>query len=170
MTDGGAGRPGGSPAGPAPVLVSACLAGVACRYDGRAKTDPRVVEEVEAGRALPRCAEVLGGLGIPRPPAEIVGGDGFDVLDGRARVVTADGRDVTEAFVRGARGVADEAAQLGVARAVLQDRSPSCGCTSVYDGTHSGALADGAGVLAAALIRRGIDVEAGPDGPARAGS
>ena len=141
-----------------PVLVSACLAGVPCRYDGRAKPDPGVVADVEAGRAVPACAEVLGDMGTPRPAAEIVGGDGHDVLDGAATVRTVDGEDVTAGFVRGAERVADLAAQHGVTRAVLQARSPSCGCGRIYDGTHSGALTDGDGVVAALLARRGIDV------------
>ena len=93
----------------APFLVSACLAGVPCRYDGGAKPDAAIVRAVAEGRALPACAEVAGGLPTPRPPAEIRGGDGADVLRGTARVVTEQGADVTAEFVDGARRVADEA-------------------------------------------------------------
>ncbi|MEL7977478.1 DUF523 domain-containing protein [Isoptericola sp. F-RaC21] len=143
-----------------PVLVSACLAGVPCRYDGRAKPDAALVADVEAGRAVPACAEVLGGMDTPRPAAEIVGGDGHDVLDGAATVRTVDGEDVTAPFVRGAEAVADLAASHGVTTAVLQARSPSCGCGRIYDGSHTGALADGDGVVAALLRRRGLDVVA----------
>ncbi|WP_413562292.1 DUF523 domain-containing protein [Catenulispora pinistramenti] len=96
----------------------------------------------------------------PRPPAEIVGGDGNDVLDGTAHIVTADGEDVTAAFVAGAEAVAKFAADHGIARAVLQDRSPSCGCGRIYDGTHTGELVDGDGVLAALLKRQGVEVTA----------
>ena len=135
----------------APFLVSACLAGVPCRYDGGAKPDPAIVRAVAEGRALPACAEVAGGLPTPRPPAEIRGGDGADVLRGTARVVTEQGADVTA-------GVADEAVARGVRAAVLQPRSPSCGCGRVYDGSFSGGLVDGDGVLAAALRARGIGV------------
>lgn len=168
MTDRPAGRPSADPNPPGEqrigprdepvVLVSACLAGVPCRYDGRAKPDDGVVAEVEAGRAVAACAEVLGGMDTPRLPAEIVGGDGHDVLDGVAVVRTVDGEDVTAEFVRGATQVADLAAEHGVRTAVLQARSPSCGCERIYDGSHSGALTDGDGVVAALLKRRGIEV------------
>ncbi|MGO3796407.1 MAG: DUF523 domain-containing protein [Pauljensenia sp.] len=142
------------------LLVSACLAGLPCRYDGRSKPDPEVVALVASGAALPACAEQLGGLDTPRPPAEIVGGDGHDVLAGRARVLTDSGEDVTEDFLRGARATAGLAREHGVEAAVLQARSPSCGCGRIYDGTHSGTLVDGDGVLAALLQTRGITTRA----------
>lgn len=142
-----------------PVIVSACLAGVPCRYDGGSLTDARVAEAVADGVAVSLCAELLGELPTPRPSAEIVGGDGYDVLDGRARVVEAGGRDVTGAYVAGALAVADRAVAIGARRAILQERSPSCGSARVYDGTFSGLLVDGVGVTAAALRRRGVVVE-----------
>ncbi|MFV0320593.1 MAG: DUF523 domain-containing protein, partial [Microbacterium sp.] len=117
------------------VLVSSCLAGVPCRYDGRARPDPGIIDAVAAGRALPACAEQLGGLPTPRPPAEIVGGDGHDVLNGTARILTDAGEDVTESFVAGAQAVARLATEHGVTHAVLQARSPSCGCGTIYDGS-----------------------------------
>ncbi|MFD2765456.1 DUF523 domain-containing protein [Micromonospora eburnea] len=140
------------------VLVSACLAGQPCRYDSRARPDDSVVEEVRAGRALPACAEQLGGLPTPRPAAEIVGGDGHDVLDGEARVVTIDGEDVTGPFIAGAKIVADLAAEHGLTRAILQARSPSCGYGMIYDGTHTGELVEGDGVVAAMLKRQGVSI------------
>lgn len=143
----------------APVLVSACLAGIPCRYDGAARPDPQVVAAVEAGLAVPVCAEVLGGLPTPRPPAEIVGGDGYDVLAGRARVLTEAGHDVTRAFVAGASAVVEQAREHRVERAVLKAKSPSCGAGQVYDGTFNGTLTGGDGVLAAALRRAGVEVE-----------
>ncbi|MGO2140553.1 MAG: DUF523 domain-containing protein [Leucobacter sp.] len=140
------------------VLVSSCLAGMPCRYDGNARPDPAIVEAVREGRAIPACAEQLGGLPTPRPAAEIVGGDGADVLDGTAAVVDIHGEDVSAPFVAGAEAVAAIAAERGVTRAVLQARSPSCGCGVVYDGSHSGALVEGDGVLTALLKRRGIEI------------
>lgn len=147
-----------SPGGP--LLVSACLAGYKCRYDGGAKPNRDVVGLAAEGLALPLCAELMGGLPIPRSPAEIVGGDGEDVLDGHARVITRDGEDVTDAFVRGANAAASLAEQMGCPAAMLQERSPSCGLRTIYDGTHTGKLKQGCGVLAAALRRRGIAVVA----------
>jgi uncharacterized protein YbbK (DUF523 family) len=140
------------------LLVSACLAGEACRYDCRAKPDAAAVAAVRAGEAIALCAEQLGGLPTPRSAAEIVGGDGYDVLAGTAAVVTIEGEDCTDAFVRGAQIVAERAVAAGVTRAVLQARSPSCGAGTIYDGTHSGQLVPGDGVLAALLRSRGIAV------------
>lgn len=146
----------------APIIVSACLAGHPCRYDGNAKPNPAIIALVEAGRAIPVCAEQMGGLPTPRPPAEILGGGGHDVLAGHAHVLTAVGEDITAAFVTGARQVAHIARESGARRAILQDRSPSCGPGQVYDGTHSGHLVEGQGVLAALLRAEGLDVEAAP--------
>lgn len=110
------------------------------------------------GHARLVCPEVDGGLATPRPAAEIVGGDGHDVLDGLARVLTIDGEDVTDAFVRGADIAVRAAVEAGAKRAVLKARSPSCGCGRTYDGTFSGVLRTGDGVTAAALRRSGIHV------------
>lgn len=133
-----------------PVLVSACLAGEPCRYDGSAAPHPAVLELVRQGRALPVCPEVLGGLPPPREPVEIRGG----------RFLTRSGADVTEAFHAGARRCLDMALDAGCREAVLKARSPSCGCGQVYDGTFSGVLIPGDGVLAALLKERGIAVRA----------
>ncbi|MFE2727248.1 DUF523 domain-containing protein [Kitasatospora sp. NPDC059327] len=142
------------------ILVSACLAGVPCRYDGRAKTAEAVVGPAGEGRAVVVCPEGAGGLPTPRPPAEIVGGDGADVLDGRARVVDSTGADLTEAFLDGARQALAAAEAAGARRALLMARSPSCGCGRIYDGTFTGASRPGDGVTAALLRRAGIAVEA----------
>ncbi len=139
------------------VGVSACLLGVACRYDGRSKPAPAVEAWVRAAEAAGQtvvavCPEELGELGTPRPGAHLVGGDGAAVLDGRARVLReADGGDVTEAFLAGAARAA--ALLEGASAAVLKARSPSCGCGQT---TIEGAVAPGDGVLAALLRRRGL--------------
>jgi uncharacterized protein YbbK (DUF523 family) len=153
-----------------PVLVSACLAGRPCRFDGRHKKDDRVAELVALGGALPVCPEVEGGLPTPRRPAEIVGGDGHDVLAGRARVVTADGRDVTDAYLDGARAALEAAEDEGATLAILKARSPSCGCGDIYDGTHCGTLVNGIGVTAALLQDHGITVITEEELPSRAKS
>lgn len=141
-----------------PVLLSACLAGVECTYKGEGKPRAWAIELVASGRAVLVCPEVAGGLGIPRPEAEIEGGDGDDVLDGRARVRSAGGEDVTGAYVKGANVAVDAARRSGATLAVLKARSPSCGCGAIYDGTFTGTLRDGAGVTAAALTREGVKV------------
>lgn len=158
-----------------PVLVSACLAGRRCTY--KATANPLAAEWrawlerlIEEDRAVLVCPEVEGGLGTPRPPAEILGGDGHDVLDGRARVLAADGTDVTESYLRGAERAVERARAVDAGAAVLKARSPSCGRGVIYDGSFSHTLAPGDGVTAAALQRAGIavmsDEELESEGPA----
>ena len=139
-------------------LVSACLLGCPTAYDGEARLQAGLVALTAQGRVVPVCPEVAGGMGIPREPAEIVGGDGDDVLDGQARVVTVAGVDVTEAYLRGAECALEVVKQHNITRAILKQRSPSCGSTHVYDGTHSGRLRAGQGVTAALLRRHGVTV------------
>lgn len=144
--------------GKGPVLVSACLAGVQCRYDGGHNNIPEINQMVEKGLAIPVCPEILGGGGIPREPSEIVSGDGGAVLDGKARVKTRSGHDVTELFVRGAEEVLKAAINNSAPAAVLKERSPSCGGSVIYDGTFTGGKTTGMGVTAAILHRAGIKV------------
>lgn len=142
------------------ILVSACLLGQPVRYDGGDNTcdDPALDRWREERRLLPLCPEIAGGLPVPRPPAEIVGGAGPEVLRGSARVMASDGQDATECFVRGAhRALA--AAQGGGARlAILNDGSPSCGSTYIHDGSFSGTRRAGRGVTASLLAGHGIRV------------
>ena len=142
------------------LLVSACLLGEAVRYDGRAKTlDDAILAGLRAaGRVVPFCPECAGGLGVPRPAAEIRGGDGADVLDGRARVETGTGTDVTAAFVAGAEKALAACLEHGVRVAVLTESSPSCGSRQIYDGSFARRAVAGAGVTAALLRRHGIEV------------
>ena len=144
---------------PPPLVVSACLLGRACRYDGASKPATAVQDLAErwssaGGAVIPVCPEDLGGLGTPRPGAHLDGGDGHAVLEGRARVVRAeDGGDVTDAFVAGAVAAAERA--TGAACGVLKARSPSCGCGQT---TIDGRFQEGDGVFAALLRRRGVQV------------
>ena len=141
------------------ILVSACLCGIQCRYDGSAKPDAELVELLQCGQALPVCPEQLGGLTTPRPSAEIKGGDGASVLAGTASVADTAGDDVTAAFMRGAAETLQLARICRAERAILKANSPSCGCGAIYDGTFSGSLKDGDGVTAALLKQNGISVE-----------
>lgn len=144
--------------GDIPILVSACLAGCECRFDGAASTEDAIARLVADGRAVMVCPEEEGGLGTPRPPAEIVGGDGHDVLAGRAKVMTDRGEDVTEAYLRGAEKALVAARESGATTAVLKARSPSCGKGVIYDGSFTRSSRMGDGVTAALLQRNGIEV------------
>jgi len=106
---------------------------------------------------------VLSGLPTPRPPAEIQGGDGRDVLEGRARVVNIEGKDVTAEFLAGAQKALRIAQRRGIKEAVLKARSPSCGVGQIYDGSFSGRLREGDGVTTALLKRGGIIVKNNED-------
>ena len=139
-------------------IVSACVIGQKCRYDGGACTNEKLKKLHEQGKLKALCPEVMAGLETPRTPMEIVGGDGSDVLAGEARVVSKDGRDVTEQFVKGAQLALAAAEQCGAQKAYLQSRSPSCGCAKVYDGSFSGSFKKGDGVTTALLKKNGIKI------------
>lgn len=139
------------------ILVSSCLMGFSCRYDGLSKCRPELVDAVRR-IAVPVCPEVLGGLSVPRPPSEIRGGDGREVWSGLARVVNVCGEDVTEAYLTGARIALSIGAQAGCTRAILKARSPACGSGAVYDGTFSARLRPGDGVFASLLKAHGLKV------------
>jgi len=142
------------------VLVSACLLGEKVRYNGADARRPAAVLDgwSAEGRVVAFCPEVAGGLGVPRPAAEIQGGDGRAVLSGAAAVRTKDGRDVTPAFLEGARLALEQARRSGARVAVLKEGSPSCGSGSIHDGTFSGRKKGGAGVTASLLEQNGIRV------------
>ncbi len=127
-------------------VVSACLAGVACRYDGKAKPLPEIIELVRRGAAIPVCPEELGNLGTPRPPCEISCG----------RAVTEDGEDRTAAFLSGADSALRIAEAFGCTAAILKARSPSCGRGEVYDGSFTRTLVSGNGFFADLLLQRGF--------------
>ncbi len=129
-----------------------------CTWKGENKLSLKLLEEFRKGDLLPVCPEILGGQAVPRPNAEIRGGAGADVLDGKAKVVEPDGRDVTGGFVAGAQEVLRIAKVVGAREAILKARSPSCGCGKTYDGTFSHRLIDGDGVTAALLKRNGVRV------------
>jgi len=115
-----------------PIMVSACLLGIHCRYDGRHSLCPELVDFVTAAVFIPFCPEQLGGLPTPRPPAGIKGGDGRDILSGSARVINAEGNDVTAAFKKGAEEALKLARLTGTSIAIMKDRSPSCGLQTPY--------------------------------------
>ena len=140
-----------------PVLVSACLLGVECRYDGRHNKDGVLERELASRgqRAVPFCPEEHGGLPTPRPPAWIERDSAEAVLDGHSRIVTDTGADVTPHFRAGAEGALALCQLHGIRSAFLKERSPSCGTCH----THiAGSLAPGPGLTTALLQRHGISV------------
>jgi uncharacterized protein YbbK (DUF523 family) len=141
-----------------PVLVSACLLGLRTTFRGSHNENAAVLALGERRRLVPFCPEQLGGLSTPRPPAEIQGGGGAEVLAGSAIVETEDGTDVTDHFLRGAHQAACLARLVGARGAVLKARSPSCGVGRIYDGTFSHRLRPGSGVAAALLEQEGVEV------------
>lgn len=148
------------------ILISSCLLGRPVRYDGSAKSiaDPRIALWLGEGRLVPACPELLGGLSVPRPAAEIEGGaSGEDVLAGRARIVTATGLDVTAAYLEGAERTLALAERSGCVYALLTEGSPSCGRNLVHTGRFDGERAPGTGVVAARLSAAGIVVFAETD-------
>jgi len=133
-------------------LVSACLCGISCRYDGGSKPVMRFVKMFHEGKCVPFCPEKLGGLATPREPAVLSGGNGFTVLDGTGRVILRDmDGDVTNEFLKGADISVRYASILNPEIIYLKDKSPSCG---ISRGTGM------PGVTAAALLRHGYRVEA----------
>ena len=133
------------------LLVSACMLGAGCRYDGKSKP---IIEKETLDKLclkyeiIPICPEIYGGLPTPRTPSEIKDG----------RVVMKDGTDVTVNFCRGAKSLADMANSLGAKMALLKERSPSCGYRFVYDGSFSATLIEGSGIFASELLSRGFSI------------
>ena len=129
-------------------ICSACLLGVKCRYDGKSKPDDRVVKLAKKEILIPICPEQLGGLSTPREPAE----------QKEKKVITKLGKDVTENFKKGAEEVLKLAELFDVKVAILKQKSPSCGCGQIYDGSFSGTIIKGDGVTTSLLKNKGIKV------------
>lgn len=140
------------------IIVSACLAGVNCRYDGCLLENKLIKKLVSARQAIPLCPEVMGGRPVPRAPAEIKGGTGEDVLTGKAGIIDREGRNVTQEVITGVNYVAAAAKRMNVRIFILKTKSPTCGYGQVFDGTFTGKLVPGNGVMAAALLREGIKI------------
>lgn len=139
-------------------LVSACLLGVNCRYDGKNALEPKLLELLKEDKIIPVCPEQLGGLPTPREPAWIVGGEGSDVLKGAAKVINQSGREVTQNFRLGAEEILRLAKLYGVKCAILKSKSPSCSCSGIREPFSFDKLKRGDGVTAALLKRNRIKV------------
>jgi uncharacterized protein YbbK (DUF523 family) len=139
-------------------LISACLLGVKCRWDGGDCQNGKAMDLAQKEILLPICPEQLGGLSTPRSRQEIRGGSGKDVLDKKAKVMNQDGEDVTEQFLKGAAETLKIAQMFGVKEFIGKSLSPSCSCSKIYDGTFSGMIRDGRGITAELLARNGINI------------
>ncbi|MDD5722468.1 MAG: DUF523 domain-containing protein [Syntrophales bacterium] len=137
------------------IIVSACLLGFNCRYDGGTHLEEALFVPALKRFLVPVCPEQLGGLSTPRAPSEIKGGDGLDVLEGRSRVVSASGGDVTNCFLRGAHEVMRFMELMGIETAIMKEKSPSCG---VFHIKSSGSIVRGSGVTSALLGKNGVRV------------
>ncbi len=120
------------------IIVSACLLGVSCRYDGNSKPNEKIIDLKEKYNLIPICPEIMGGLPTPRMPAEIKDG----------RVKTENGIDVTEEYKKGADEAIKLAKLFGCKKAILKENSPSCGCGKIYNGEFTRTLKDGNGITA----------------------
>lgn len=151
-----------NPAKNRPILVSGCLMGKPCRYNGETKPEEKVIEffkdKTEGKDYILVCPEMAGDLSIPRSPGEIENGDSQGVLEGAGKVIGKMGEDYTEAFVKGANKVLQTALENDVKIALLKERSPSCGSHQIYDGTFSGTKVNGMGVCARLLKNNKIRV------------
>lgn len=140
-------------------MVSACLLGMRCAWDGEDRyKDKKVIELLKNEILIPVCPEQLGGLATPRILQEIENGTGDDVLDGKSRIKNKIGQDVTQEFIKGAKEALKIARQYNIKEFIAKSRSPSCGCGFIYDGSFSGKLIKGDGITVALFKRNGIKV------------
>lgn len=140
------------------IVVSSCLAGLEVRYNGTHCLDNKIKKLIEEKKAITVCPELLGGFLTPREPAEIIGGTGEDVLDGKAKVIEKSGKDVTELYIKGAYTTLKKAVEAGATIVVLKENSPSCGSSMIYNGEFKDKKVIGNGVTTALLRRNGLKV------------
>ncbi len=136
-------------------LISACLCGIPCRYNGKSAKDEKMERMVRLGKAIPFCPEVLGGMSIPRDRTEIFGGEGKDVIDGFVSVISQRGEDLTPFFLHGAVTSLNIARKFKIRKAIMKENSPSCGCGWI---NRNGKLVKGDGVTTDLFKRAGIKV------------
>lgn len=140
------------------IIVSACLAGVNCRYDGKNRENEIILKLISRKLAVPLCPEVLGGRLVPRVACEITGGTAEQVLAGTAKVKDENGLDVTGEILDGVKIFMNAVKRMEVEAVILKTKSPTCGKGKVHDGSFTGKMIDGNGVLTAALLKEGVKV------------
>ncbi len=135
------------------ILISACLVGLNCKYNGKNNYNEKIFDLIKEGQAIPLCPEQLGGLMTPRQPAEI------KIIDGKRYVYDNTVHDVTENFIKGANEVMSFVKKMNIKQAIfLQPRSPSCGIGQIYNGEFNGTLISGNGILVDMLLEAGVEV------------
>ncbi len=140
------------------TIISACLLGIPCRYNHKGECNKKALDEYLKGKSIAVCPEIISGQKTPRPACEIVGGDGFGVLNGQAKVLDKTGNDYSKQFIRGAEIILNEIAKKhSIKKAILKSNSPSCGCGTIYSGKFNGKKVKGHGVLSALLKENGIN-------------
>ncbi|MEG7284123.1 DUF523 domain-containing protein [Bacillus sp. 0909A] len=140
------------------ILVSSCLGGIECRYNGSHAASEKIRKLIEEKQAVMACPELLGGFSTPREPAEIIGGTGEDVLNGNAKIITSSGEDVTDLYMKGAAQTLAYAKKINASAVILKENSPSCGSNFIYNGSFSGKKIAGNGVTATLLKQAGYRV------------
>ncbi len=140
------------------ILISACLLGGNCKYNGGNNLQEKLQALIKDKDYRLICPEVEGGLPVPRPPAEIIGGDGFDVLEGKASVQNNRGDNVTSHYLKGAKRLLEEIDPEQIQLAIMKSKSPSCGLKKIHAGKFNGNLREGPGVCTALFIKNGIKV------------
>lgn len=130
------------------ILVSSCLLGINCKYNGENNLNEKVLEYIKDKEVIPVCPEIFGGLSTPRPPSEII----------NSKVMNNIGEDVTKEYIKGAEETLKLAKLFGVKKALLKSKSPSCGKGNVYDGTFTSTLIEGNGITTKLLLDNGIEV------------
>lgn len=142
------------------VLVSACLIGEHVRYDGKIIKNDKLIKKLNGAHyeIIPFCPEVESGLSVPRHPCEIENGDGKSVLNRKLKVFDAEGKDVTDFFIKGAQLALEKTLSLNISFAILKDGSPSCGSSYVYDGSFNGNRIKGKGVTTLYLEENNIQI------------
>lgn len=138
-------------------IISACLCGINCKYNGKDNKNERCLKLLREGKAVLVCPEQLGGLTTPRNPVEL-NNVASQVVEGNGKALTNQGEDVTEQFLKGAYETLKIAKEIGATRAILKEGSPSCGANFVYDGTFTGNKIKGKGITAQILENEGITV------------
>ena len=130
------------------ILVSSCLLGINCKYNGENNLNEKVLEYIKDKEVIPVCPEIFGGLSTPRPPSEII----------TNKVINNIGKDVTKEYTKGAKETLKLAKLFGVKKALLKAKSPSCGKGNIYDGTFTNTLIEGNGITTNLLLDNGIEV------------